>query len=215
MWLKYSMNVLIKVCGMREPDNIREILTLDPDFLGLIFYPKSSRYVTSPTLINNIRFGQNTKKTGVFVNATEDEIMQKVKLYELQAVQLHGEESVVLCRSLRNKGVLVLKAFQIYAAEDFEDTLLYNDQVDYFLFDTKTASYGGSGSKFDWSLLDAYHGNTPFFLSGGIGPDDVQAIQKINHPLFRVVDLNSRFEIAPAIKSYKLLQQFIKQLNSL
>jgi phosphoribosylanthranilate isomerase len=215
MWLKYSMNVLIKVCGMREPDNIREILTLDPDFLGLIFYPKSSRYVTSPTIINNIRFGQNTKKTGVFVNATEDEIMQKVKLYELQAVQLHGEESVVLCRSLRNKGVLVLKAFQIYAAEDFEDTLLYNDQVDYFLFDTKTASYGGSGSKFDWSLLDAYHGNTPFFLSGGIGPDDVQAIQKINHPLFRGVDLNSRFEIAPAIKSYKLLQQFIKQLNSL
>lgn len=209
------MNVLIKVCGMREPDNIREILTLDPDFLGLIFYPKSSRYVTSPTIINNIRFGQNTKKTGVFVNATEDEIMQKVKLYELQAVQLHGEESVVLCRSLRNKGVLVLKAFQIYAAEDFEDTLLYNDQVDYFLFDTKTAFYGGSGSKFDWSLLDAYHGNTPFFLSGGIGPDDVQAIQKINHPLFRGVDLNSRFEIAPAIKSYKLLQQFIKQLNSL
>jgi len=209
------MNVLIKVCGMREPDNIREILTLDPDFLGLIFYPKSSRYVTSPTIINNIRFGQNTKKTGVFVNATEDEIMQKVKLYELQAVQLHGEESVVLCRSLRNKGVLVLKAFQIYAAEDFEDTLLYNDQVDYFLFDTKTASYGGSGSKFDWSLLDAYHGNTPFFLSVGIGPDDVQAIQKINHPLFRGVDLNSRFEIAPAIKSYKLLQQFIKQLNSL
>lgn len=209
------MNVLIKVCGMREPDNIREILTLDPDFLGLIFYPKSSRYVTSPTIINNIRFGQNTKKTGVFVNATEDEIMQKVKLYELQAVQLHGEESVVLCRSLRNKGILVLKAFQIYAAEDFEDTLLYNDQVDYFLFDTKTASYGGSGSKFDWSLLDAYHGNTPFFLSGGIGPDDVQAIQKINHPLFRGVDLNSRFEIAPAIKSYKLLQQFIKQLNSL
>jgi phosphoribosylanthranilate isomerase len=209
------MNVLIKVCGMREPDNIREILTLDPDFLGLIFYPKSSRYVTSPTIINNIRFGQNIKKTGVFVNATEDEIMQKVKLYELQAVQLHGEESVVLCRSLRNKGVLVLKAFQIYAAEDFEDTLLYNDQVDYFLFDTKTASYGGSGSKFDWSLLDAYHGNTPFFLSGGIGPDDVQAIQKINHPLFRGVDLNSRFEIAPAIKSYKLLQQFIKQLNSL
>lgn len=215
MWLKYSMNVLIKVCGMREPDNIREILTLDPDFLGLIFYPKSSRYVTSPTIINNIRFGQNIKKTGVFVNATEDEIMQKVKLYELQAVQLHGEESVVLCRSLRNKGILVLKAFQIYAAEDFEDTLLYNDQVDYFLFDTKTASYGGSGSKFDWSLLDAYHGNTPFFLSGGIGPDDVQAIQKINHPLFRGVDLNSRFEIAPAIKSYKLLQQFIKQLNSL
>ncbi len=209
------MNVLIKVCGMREPDNIRDILTLDPDFLGLIFYPKSSRYVTSPTIINNIRFGQNIKKTGVFVNATEDEIMQKVKLYELQAVQLHGEESVVLCRSLRNKGVLVLKAFQIYAAEDFEDTLLYNDQVDYFLFDTKTASYGGSGSKFDWSLLDAYHGNTPFFLSGGIGPDDVQAIQKINHPLFRGVDLNSRFEIAPAIKSYKLLQQFIKQLNSL
>lgn len=215
MWLKYSMNVLIKVCGMREPDNIREILTLDPGFLGLIFYPKSSRYVTSPTIINNIRFGQNIKKTGVFVNATEDEIMQKVKLYELQAVQLHGEESVVLCRSLRNKGILVLKAFQIYAAEDFEDTLLYNDQVDYFLFDTKTASYGGSGSKFDWSLLDAYHGNTPFFLSGGIGPDDVQAIQKINHPLFRGVDLNSRFEIAPAIKSYKLLQQFIKQLNSL
>lgn len=209
------MNVLIKVCGMREPDNIRDILTLYPDFLGLIFYPKSSRYVTSPTIINNIRFGQNIKKTGVFVNATEDEIMQKVKLYELQAVQLHGEESVVLCRSLRNKGVLVLKAFQIYAAEDFEDTLLYNDQVDYFLFDTKTAFYGGSGSKFDWSLLDAYHGNTPFFLSGGIGPDDVQAIQKINHPLFRGVDLNSRFEIAPAIKSYKLLQQFIKQLNSL
>lgn len=209
------MNVLIKICGMRDADNICEVLTLTPDFMGFIFYSKSPRYVTSPEALKQIRFGQNTKKTGVFVNASEEYIMQKVELYDLQAVQLHGEETVELCSSLKNKGLIVLKAFQIHSAEDFKNAARYNRQVDYFLFDTKTASYGGSGSKFDWSLLYAYLGDMPFFLSGGIGPDDALAIQGINHPLFRGVDLNSRFETAPTIKDYELLQQFIKQLNEL
>jgi phosphoribosylanthranilate isomerase len=209
------MNVLIKICGMRDADNIREVLTLTPDFMGFIFYPKSPRYVASPEALKHIRFGQNTTKTGVFVNASEEDIMQKVELYDLQAVQLHGDESVDLCSFLKNKGLIVLKAFQIHSAEDFKNAARYNRQVDYFLFDTKTASYGGSGSKFDWSLLDVYHGDTPFFLSGGIGSDDACEIQKINHPSFRGVDLNSRFETATAIKDYELLQQFIKQLNEL
>jgi len=207
------MSILIKICGMRDPDNIREMLTLNPDFMGFIFYSKSPRFVMSPESLQNIYFGQNTQKTGVFVNATEEEIMHTVKLYDLHAVQLHGEESVNLCRSLRKNGLLVLKAFQINSAEDFDATFEYNHQVDYFLFDTKSASYGGSGSKFDWSLLEAYKGDIPFFLSGGIGTDDVEAIQMINHPYFRGVDLNSRFEIAPAIKDYILLKQFIKKFN--
>ncbi|MDD2284292.1 MAG: phosphoribosylanthranilate isomerase [Paludibacter sp.] len=207
------MDILIKICGMRDPDNIREVLTLNPDFIGFIFYPKSPRYVASPETLNNIRFGQKTQKTGVFVNASLEEIMQKVKLYDLQAVQLHGEEPVSLCCSLKNRGLMVLKAFQIHSEEDFNSTSVYNHQVDYFLFDAKTISYGGSGSKFDWSLLDAYQGDTPFFLSGGIASDDLDAIKKIRHPGFRGIDLNSRFETAPAIKNYMLLQQFIKQLK--
>lgn len=209
------MNVLIKICGMRDVDNIREVLTLSPDFMGFIFYPQSPRYVALPEALRNVRFGQNAQKTGVFVNASKEEIMQKVELYDLQAVQLHGDESVELCSYLKDKGLIVLKAFQIHSAEDFKNTVVYNHEVDYFLFDTKTASYGGSGSKFDWKLLDAYQGDTPFFLSGGIAPEDACAIQQIKHPSFRGVDLNSRFEITPAIKDIKLLQQFINQLNQL
>lgn len=198
---------------MRDVDNIRDVLTLAPDFMGFIFYPESPRYVASPEALKHIRFGQNAQKTGVFVNASKEEIMQKVELYDLQAVQLHGDESVELCSFLKDKGLIVLKAFQIHSAEDFKNTVVYNHEVDYFLFDTKTASYGGSGSKFDWKLLDAYQGDTPFFLSGGIAPKDACAIQQIKHPFFRGVDLNSRFEITPAIKDIKLLQQFINQLN--
>jgi phosphoribosylanthranilate isomerase len=208
------MDVLIKICGMREADNIRDVLMLNPDFMGLIFYSKSPRYVESNETLKDIHFGKKIKKTGVFVNATEDEIMQKVTSYDLQAVQLHGTESVLLCQSLKNRGLTVIKAFQIHDAEDFGMTSMYGESVDYFLFDTKTKSYGGSGAKFDWDLLNSYCGDIPFFLSGGIGPDDAGVIREINHPYFKGIDLNSKFETVPAIKDYRLLQQFINQLKS-
>jgi phosphoribosylanthranilate isomerase len=207
------MDLLIKICGMRDAVNIREVLMLKPDLMGFIFYPGSPRYVASPEALSNIEFHPDIKKTGVFVNASADEIMQKVNSYDLQAVQLHGNESVSICKTWKNNGLIVLKAFQLHSADDFLRTSDYNKQVDYFLFDTKTTSYGGSGLKFDWSLLDVYRGDTPFFLSGGIDQDDAEAINKIRHPLFKGVDLNSRFETAPAIKDYKKLQQFINQLR--
>lgn len=207
------MDLLIKICGMRDVSNINKILTLEPDYIGFIFYPKSPRYVQSYEAFGGIQFQPHVNKTGVFVNASEEDIMQKVKLYNLQAVQLHGDESVSFCKLLKSRGLVVLKAFQINEIEDFIRTVDYNHYVDYFLFDTKTADYGGSGFKFDWHLLDTYQGDTPFFLSGGIGPDDAPAIKQINHSLFRGVDLNSKFEDHPAMKNYIQLQHFINQLK--
>lgn len=207
------MDLLIKICGMRDVSNINKILTLNPDYIGFIFYANSPRYVHSYETFGGIQFQTHVNKTGVFVNASEEYIMQKVKLYNLQAVQLHGDEPVSLCKSLKSNGLIVLKAFQINEVEDFKRTVDYNQFVDYFLFDTKSTIYGGSGLKFDWSLLDVYQGDTPFFLSGGIGPDDAHAIKQINHSLFRGVDLNSRFEDHSAMKNYIQLQHFIKQLK--
>lgn len=204
------MSLLVKICGMRDPGNIRDILTLNPDFMGFIFYSKSPRFVNNYSEINDIEFPDNLIKTGVFVNETPETIMQIVKIYHLQAVQLHGNESPEVCKLLKNNGLKVIKAFSIAVSDDFNQTSDYEGFADYFLFDTKTPAYGGSGERFNWQLLNYYQGNTLFFLSGGICVDDATAIKSINHPLLLGVDLNSRFEITPAIKNKTLLKQFIQ-----
>jgi len=203
----------IKICGMKFPENILAVAALRPDFMGFIFYPKSPRYA-EPLDIETINsIPKSIKKIGVFVNESLENILTVVYKYNLDGVQLHGSENVEICRKLKDTGLLVLKAFPIADAYNFNVTKTYEGACDYFLFDTKTEAYGGSGVKFDWQILNKYKGQTPFLLSGGIAADDSEAILKIEHPKFAGIDLNSKFEISPGFKNVKLLNKFLQALS--
>jgi phosphoribosylanthranilate isomerase len=303
----------IKVCGMREADNIRDLIQLPIDYIGFIFYDKSARYVSlKPELTGNKKF-QDIKKVGVFVNAEIDFVLEKVKEFDLKVVQLHGKETPQYVGELNSKicilnpkyleleskidlikndinidgsklkvmrqeffinrlklstindknllankskldaikhdlapidsktaiieqklerndarmGMIenqlkklnsefeVWKVFSIDDAFDFNETKPYEGFADKFLFDTKTPQHGGSGQKFNWDLLNHYTGNTPFFLSGGISASDTEGVKNIKHPQFWGLDLNSKFEIAPALKDTRLLHKFLFGLGLL
>lgn len=197
---------LIKVCGMREAENIREVEALGIDVIGFIFWPKSSRCVsTRPDYLP-----VNAKRAGIFVN--EDiELVRRIAVdYALDIIQLHGNESPEYARNLRNWKVI--KAFNIASEEDLESTVIYDGAVDYFLFDTKGKAVGGNGEKFDWEVLASYNGQTPFILSGGIGPDDTERVRTFYHPQCIGIDLNSRFELSPGLKDITALRRFLSQL---
>lgn len=201
---------IIKVCGMRDPENIRMVCQLGIDWMGFIFYPASPRYVDIsnwPDIIRMIH--PDVKSVGVFVNEDEESLLRIIQICRLGMVQLHGQESPRLCHSLKRSGIGVIKAFSVSEGFDFDHTKPYSDVVDFFLFDTKTPKMGGSGEKFDWAILDNYKGNTPFLLSGGIGPGDQYRIKTLKHPQLAGFDLNSRFEILPALKNVELLNEFI------
>ena len=202
---------MIKVCGMREAENIRAVEALGIDLMGFIFWPKSSRYVSGrPAYLPT-----QCKRVGVFVNASIEEIMQKVQDYALDYIQLHGSESPEYAQRLRSvygDSVAVIKAFNIATKEDLEATKSYEGLADYFLFDTKAQLPGGSGQQFDWSVLADYVGETPFLLSGGIGPDDAERVKAFNHPKCVGIDLNSKFEVEPALKDIQKLKTFLEQL---
>ncbi|MDR0714160.1 MAG: phosphoribosylanthranilate isomerase, partial [Bacteroidales bacterium] len=169
----------VKVCGMCRPGNISAIAGLQPDYMGFVFYPPSVRYAGAldPAVVRALPSG--ILKTGVFVNASEQVIKDTVKQYRLDFVQLHGSESPDLCRAIRKIAGLI-KAISVESANDIVHlTPVYCSVADYFLFDTKTRWMGGSGKQFDWSALAAYTGDIPFFLSGGIGPDDAEQTGKL------------------------------------
>ena len=202
---------IVKVCGMRDAENIREVEHLSIDWMGFIFWPKSSRYVSKrPAYLPT-----KCKRVGVFVDASIEEIMQKVQDYALDAIQLHGHESPDYIQALRVDGdrVAVIKAFNIATAADLEATKPYEGLADYFLFDTKGKSVGGNGEKFDWSVLEAYTGETPFLLSGGIGPDDAERVIAFHHSKCFGIDLKSKFEVAPDLKDINKLREFIKEIR--
>jgi len=205
------MKKLIKVCGMRDTQNIYNLIDLGVDYMGMIFYAKSPRYIESLPEIHNYK---NVKKVGVFVNANETEIMDKVREFDLQVVQLHGQEEVNICKNLKYQGLEVFKAFGISDDFDFVNVKSFEDYCDMFIFDTKTKVHGGSGKKYNWSKLDEYKGDTPFLLSGGIGPNDIDEVLKINHQNYAGVDLNSGFELGPALKNIDLLNDFIQVYKS-
>lgn len=194
---------------MRDGENIRALETLGIDWIGFIFYPPSKRYVD----IIPSYLPKEAERVGVFVNESLATIVDKVALFSLDIVQLHGDESPELCKQLMNKQVKVMKAFGVTTIFPAEKVAQYEDSCGYFLFDTQTSAYGGSGKKFDWNILQNYQGNTPFLLSGGIGPDDISAIQEFSHPLCIGVDINSQFELTPANKDIQSIQQFIKSLK--
>ena len=199
--------MIIKVCGMRDAENIREVEALGIDLMGFIFWPKSSRYVNErPAYLPT-----QCKRVGVFVDENVNTIKKLANDYALDYIQLHGSESPEYVQQLRNWQVI--KAFNIATTEDLEATKTYEGIVDYFLFDTKGKSVGGNGEKFDWSVLEAYHGDTPFLLSGGIGPDDAERVRTFQHEKCIGIDLNSKFELSPALKDINKLQEFIKELS--
>ena len=203
---------------MREADNIRAVDALGVDYMGFIFYPRSSRYVTEKPKIMPC----HAKRVGVFVDATTADIIARISSYGLHIVQLHGHESPHQCQELRQKAEMLLgieikiwKAISVESIADLQECGKYMQCVDGFVFDTKCSSYGGSGSKYDWNVLSAYTCPLPFLLSGGIGPMDAERIRTFHHPQFMGIDLNSRFESAAALKDIKTLDAFIKRVSPL
>lgn len=201
----------LKVCGMQETGNIAALASLQPDYMGFIFWEPSKRYCTTvPTDIP-----KHIKKVGVFVDETTKQIKEKVKLFGLDAVQLHGDESPRQCAALLNL-CEVIKAFRIGPDFDFKTLTPYQDHCTYFLFDTQGPLPGGNGTAFDWKLLAGYTLDTPFFLSGGIGLGHVEAIAEIrkrNLPI-HALDINSLFESKPGVKKIEKIEKF-KQLAQL
>ena len=202
----------IKVCGMREAENIREVEALGIDMMGFIFWPKSSRYVSQrPDYLPT-----KCKRVGVFVDEDPEHVKRLADDYGLDYIQLHGHETPEVISFLRTPALphpRILKAFNISTAEDLLQTQPYEGLVDDFLFDAKGKSVGGNGEKFNWDVLDAYDGETPFLLSGGIGPDDVERVHAFRHPKCIGIDLNSRFELSPGLKDIAKLKEFIYNLK--
>lgn len=209
------MKPKLKICGMKNLKNIEGISILEPDFLGFIFWEPSKRYYN----LNSLPIiPKSIKKVGVFVNAYYYDILEKVKQYELDIVQLHGNESPTLCKDLKDENITVIKAFSI--DEDFDFSILkrYKNYVDFFLFDTKGKLPGGNGTTFDWKVLEKYDGNTSFFLSGGIGLNQIDQLKDFFNTKvskrFYAIDINSQFETEPGIKKIKELKEFQQQLNT-
>lgn len=218
---------------MRDADNIRAVTALDIDFLGFIFYPKSPRYTpkaipeaeliadTATTARHDDIEWRKPQRVGVFVDEMPQTIIAHIHNDQLDYVQLHGHELPEMIDNLKRTvipdirhSLKVIKAFSISKPDDLLQTKAYEGVADLFLFDTPTESYGGSGKKFDWQMLQAYDGHTPFLLSGGIGPEDIDRIHKFEHPQCIGIDLNSRFETAPGIKDVEALRRFTEKLRA-
>ena len=197
----------LKICGMKYPENIIEASELLPDFMGFIFWEKSARYFDGdiPKLPESIQ------KVGVFVNETIENVVDKIQKYQLQIVQLHGNESAAYCSELKKQNIKIIKVFSIANDFDFEDLKPFETVADYFLFDTKGKLPGGNGTKFNWKILQNYPSKKPFFLSGGIEIDEINNIKNLNLPIF-AIDINSKFETEPGLKNVALIKQFKAKL---
>lgn len=198
--LKKRIAIGFKICGLKDPDNIKKLVALAPDFMGFIFYPESPRYVVNQLDKEIIKqVPGEIKKVGVFVNEKLDKTLDLAREYHLNVLQLHGNETPEYCADCR-ESYPVIKAFGVSEDFNFDLPEKYKDSVDYFLFDTKTAKHGGSGQKFDWRLLKNYRLDIPYFISGGIGDEDVEALIKADIPPGFLIDVNSKIEIRPGLK---------------
>lgn len=216
---------------MREPENIRAVSALGVDMIGFIFYPESSRFVSQERSNAGIipdRVSEEMKKdetsavarVGVFVDEMMQNIVTRAYNFQLDYIQLHGDEGLTFIDNLRatldpdiRPGIKIIKAISITNADDLKKAAMYEGHVDMLLFDTKCPTVGGSGEHFDWSVLEGYSGSLPFILSGGIGPDDAERIKAFHHAKFVGIDLNSKFETEPAKKDVVKLRQFINSLT--
>ncbi|MFV0440633.1 MAG: phosphoribosylanthranilate isomerase [Lachnospirales bacterium] len=194
---------------MREPENIRALFSIKPDFVGFIFYPKSPRYVgDQPEQEAFESVSKHANKVAVFVNEAPEQVRTICSCYGFEYAQLHGKETAFACKKIRESGLKVIKTFSVDEDFDFETIKEYENTADYFLFDTKCSEHGGSGKKFDWELLNNYKGEAPFFLSGGISIEDIKTVKQIKHPKLYAIDINSKFEIEPGVKDNRLVAMF-------
>jgi phosphoribosylanthranilate isomerase len=206
----------LKVCGVTQIEQLKQLDGLGVDYTGLIFYPRSVRYVLTKLKSKDVnQMHLSLKKVGVFVNSSEEDIKTQVELYGLNLVQLHGDETPAFCSHISNK-VTVIKAFRITQKNEQNiDWMVkpYEDCCDYYLFDTnRPGAYGGTGEKFDWNILKGNIINKPFFLSGGIGVKDIEKIKAFTHPFFYAIDVNSKVEIADGIKDIEAITELMNEL---
>ncbi len=191
---------------MRNPENIQALTRLPIDFIGFIFYDKSPRNVGK---YSSVKTPEHIQRVGVFVNADIDFIFEKIDKYQLDLIQLHGDESPKYCQQILAKAsIKIIKAFRVSDSLPIElDD--YEDCCTYFLFDTKAKAYGGTGKKFNWSVLEQYRGKTPFLLSGGISESDAESVKALTFDQLAGIDINSKFEIEPALKDIAKIESFL------
>ena len=203
----------LKVCGMREPHNISQLLELRPDFMGFIFYGKSPRNAEGVLNMELLKeFPETTKKVGVFVNSPIQAVKEKVREYKLDYVQLHGDESVEYVGELFAIGINVIKVFSVGQEFDFDRLKPYKGLVDFFLFDTKGKERGGNGKVFNWEVLNDYPYDVPYFLSGGIDLENLEDIAHIKVQPY-AIDVNSKFELEPGLKDIERLKMLVENMN--
>lgn len=208
----------VKVCGMTQPDQVDELATIGATFAGFIFYPKSPRYVFRHMTMTQIRKVNNINKVGVFVNASIEEVLHIVDECRLHMVQLHGDEPPKYCEKIADY-VSVVKAFRLSDNDSVEWMIKpYMDVCDMFMFDTMGAGYGGTGKKFDWSVLRQSTVGKPFFLSGGIDPGDEEELKAFaQEPVAKAlfaIDINSKFEQSPGIKDMEKVRKFVEHMKA-
>jgi len=200
---------------MRNPENVSGVVAALPDYLGFIFYPKSKRFVgfePLPEVLSAIL--DSVKKAGVFVDEAPEKVLEIYRNWNLNVIQLHGNETPEYCQQIQDSGITVFKAFSVDERFDFNSLSAFSGVCNYFLFDTKGQLPGGTGQKFNWQLLENYKGNVPFFLSGGIDSGDLEVVLSFSHPQLFGIDINSGFEISPALKDVEKVKTFISGMRS-
>ncbi|WP_044210779.1 phosphoribosylanthranilate isomerase [Flammeovirga sp. OC4] len=210
--------VKLKVCGMRDKQNISDVLTLEPDYLGFIMYPPSSRYIEREDVsFLEQKWNSSTKRVGVFVNETVENILASAKKYHFDVIQLHGSESPEEAKQLKEEGLEIFKVFGIKDEFNFSALTPYEPYIDAFLFDTKSKQHGGTGRTFDWGVLKQYSSTKPFFLSGGVSLENIKDLTILEDLPFKGLDVNSKFEIEPAMKDIAMvteLSDWVKSINN-
>lgn len=205
----------LKICGMKYPDNASAVAALAPDYMGFIFYKPSKRYCAetlSPEFIKALPV--SIIKTGVFVNESLEEVLHICTTYGFNAVQLHGHETPDFCLSCKEAGLQVIKVFHVGETMDWSILEPYKKAADYFLFDTKTPEYGGSGNRFNWRLLKEYDNEVPLFLSGGVDEHILEALDVLKNVNIYALDINSRFELEPGLKNVERIKKFKEVLTA-
>ena len=209
--MKKQSSIKIKICGMKESANIEAVSALAPDYLGFIFYEHTPRFVGREFNLPEIPL--SIKRVGVFVNESIVEILNKVKRYRLDFVQLHGDESVGLCNKLNHEGISVIKVFRISDDFDFKTTEEFEDVSEFFMFDTRGKLYGGNAERFNWRVLTKFSQKVPFFLSGGIGPESIEEILQLKNLNLHAIDVNSGVEQSPGMKDLNKVSLIINKVR--
>jgi phosphoribosylanthranilate isomerase len=207
----YKNSVKLKICGLKHKTNLFDVVEAGVDYVGMIFYEKSPRFVLDSLYPEDVWFlPDEVEKIGVFVNASFDEIKKYAKLYQLNLIQLHGNETPEVCKQLQDLGYGVIKAFGVDESFDFNSLNPYQSSVDFFLFDTKTSDHGGSGITFDWNILTNYTLDIPIFIGGGVGLENLNELLNFNFPFLYSVDMNSKLEIEPGLKDISKVQKAVE-----